>query len=73
VCAPGQALDACVATFLEPYLARGRAVLEGFKAPLAAHRSRVHADLAPMEEEHFVRTWTHPDHWAAVEKATARR
>ena len=40
VCAPGQALDACLATFLEPYLARSRDVLAGFKAPIAAHRRR---------------------------------
>jgi enoyl-CoA hydratase len=66
VCAPGQALDTCLATFLEPYLARSRDVLAGFKAPIAAERRRVHAELAPIEEENFVRTWTHADHWAAV-------
>ncbi len=73
ICAPGQTLDACLATFLEPYLARTREVLAGCKAPLAAERRRVHAELAPVEEEHFVRTWTHPEHWAAVERATAGR
>ncbi len=66
VCAPGQPLDACLATFLEPYLARSREVLAGFKAPIAAQRRRIHAELAPIEEENFVRTWTHEDHWAAV-------
>jgi len=66
ICAPGQALDACLATFLEPYLSRSRDVLAGFKAPIAAHRRRVHAELAATEEENFVRTWTHADHWAAV-------
>ncbi len=76
VCAPGQTLDSCLATFLEPYLARPRAVLAGFKATTAAERRRVHVALAPVEEEQFVRTWTHADHWAAVAgsgtKGTAR-
>ncbi len=73
VCAPGQDLEVCVRGFIEPYLIRSRDVLAGVKAPLAAHRRRVHAELAPTEEENFVRTWTHPDHWAAVERATGRR
>ena len=68
ICAPGQVLDACLATFLEPYLARSRDVLAGFKAPIAAHRRRIHAELAAIEEENFIRTWTHADHWAAVAK-----
>ncbi len=72
VCAPGQALDACLDTFLAPYLARSRDVLVGFKAPAAAYRQRIHADLAPVEEESFVRTWTHADHWAAVAAATRK-
>ncbi len=71
VCAPGQALEECITTFLEPYLGRTRAVLEGFKAPVAAARRRAHAELAPIEEEHFVKTWTSPEHWAAV--AAARK
>ncbi len=73
VCAPGQALDACLAMFLEPYLARTREVLAGCKAPLADQRRRTHAQLAPIEEDHFVRTWTHPEHWAVLERATAGR
>jgi enoyl-CoA hydratase len=66
VCAPGQALDGCVETFLAPYLGRSRAVLSGFKAPMAAHRKRVHAEHAQAEEDEFVRTWTHEDHWTAA-------
>lgn len=73
VCAPGQQLDACVETFLAPYVSRSRDVLAGFKAPVAEQRRRVHAELAQLEEENFVRTWTHADHWAAVEKSLARR
>lgn len=73
VCAPGQALGDCLDAFLEPYLARPRNVLAGVKAPLAAQRRRLHAELAAAEEDAFVRTWTHPDHWAAVERALAKR
>ncbi|MBM4196996.1 MAG: enoyl-CoA hydratase/isomerase family protein [Gammaproteobacteria bacterium] len=69
VCAPGQPLDACVRTFLKPYLARTRAVLVGFKAQTSVHRRKVHAERAAVEQEHFVRTWTHADHWAAVAAA----
>jgi enoyl-CoA hydratase/carnithine racemase len=72
VCAPGQPMDACLAGFLEPYLSRTRAVLAGFKATIAAYRRRIHAELAPVEEENFVRAWTHPDHWAAVARATKK-
>jgi hypothetical protein len=40
---------------------------------IAAHRRRVHAELAPAEEEQFVRTWTHADHWAAVAQPAAKK
>lgn len=73
VCAPGQPMDACLAAFLQPYLSRTRAVLAGFKATIAAYRRRIHAELAPVEEENFVRAWTHPDHWAAVASATKKK
>lgn len=73
VCAPGQELDVCLDTFLEPYLKRSREVLAGFKAPVAAHRRRIHAELAPTEEEQFVRAWTHPDHWKAVTSTSTKR
>jgi len=66
VCAPGQPLDGCVEAFLEPYLCRSRAVLEGCKAPVAAARRRAHAELAPIEEERFITSWTSDEHWAAV-------
>lgn len=66
VCAPGQALDACVDQFLAPYLERTRDVLAGVKAVTTAERRRAHAALAQVEEDHFVRTWTHADHWSAV-------
>jgi enoyl-CoA hydratase len=66
VCAPGQPLQAALTNFLQPYLARSRDVLVGIKAQSSANRRRRHAELAAAEEDHFVRTWTHADHWAAV-------
>ena len=66
VCAPGQDLDACIEAFLDPYLCRSRAVLEGCKAPVAAARRRAHAELAPVEEERFIASWTSEAHWTAV-------
>jgi enoyl-CoA hydratase len=69
VCAAEEPFDTCVAAFLEPYLHRTRPVLEGLKALSAGYRRELHARLAPLEEQHFIRAWTHPDHWAAAEKA----
>lgn len=66
ICAPGQALESCLDSFLEPYLCRSRAVLEGCKAPVAAARRRAHAELAPVEEQHFIASWTSEAHWTAV-------
>lgn len=73
VCAAGESLDECVGDFLAPYLSRPRQVLEGFKAITTGHRQAVHERLSGVEQRHFVKTWTHPDHWAAVEKAATAR
>jgi enoyl-CoA hydratase len=69
VCGPEEPLDACLAGFVEPYLSRPRHVLAGIKTLMSAARQRLHADLAASEEDQFVRTWTHPDHWQAVAEA----
>lgn len=73
VCQPGESLDECVADFLASCLSRPRQVLEGFKAITTGHRQAVHERLSGVEQRHFVRTWTHPDHWDAVEQASTRR
>lgn len=73
VCADDESLDACLTTFLQPYLARSRRVVAGFKALASAHRRLLHQSLAGIEQMHFVETWTHDDHWAAVERAAAAR
>jgi enoyl-CoA hydratase len=73
ICAPDQGIEECLADFLQPYLQRKRQVLAGIKSLMAAARRRLHADLGAIEEEQFVRTWTHADHWAAVAAAMPQR
>ncbi len=67
VCADGQSLDDCLKEFLAPYLLRSRQVLKGYKALTGAYRQSVHERLLETEQTNFVTTWTHADHWAAVE------
>jgi len=73
ICAADESLDACLTAFLQPYLARSRQVLEGFKALTTGYRQVIHKNLSSVEQEHFVTSWISPDHWAAVEQATAER
>jgi enoyl-CoA hydratase len=63
-----QSLDDCLSDFLEPYIKRSNAVLRGYKAIAASYRRSVHEQLSAIEQEHFVATWTHPEHWAAIER-----
>jgi len=63
--------------FIEHFCARFRKrtprVMRGFKALSAAHRSGAdHATLVKIEAEHLVETWTHADHWRAVEENSGR-
>jgi len=73
VCAPAQDLDDCLRDFLSPYQRRSSQVLRGFKALTVAYRRMVHEKLTAVEQEHFIASWTHPDHWAAVEQAMTER
>jgi len=73
LCAPTQELDDCLQEFLTPYLERSSPVLRGFKALTVAYRRMVHESLTAVEQENFIASWTHPDHWAAVERAMAER
>lgn len=73
LCEPEQKLADCLDEYLKPYLSRTRAVLEGFKSITTGHRQAVHERLSGVEQRHFVETWTHPDHWDAVERAAAGR
>ena len=73
ICAPGQSLDDCLQEFLSPFLQRSSLVLRGFKALTLAYRQSVHEKLTTVEQDHFIASWTHPDHWAAVERAMSER
>ena len=73
VCHDSEPLDVCLASYLEPFLARTRRVLEGYKAITTGHRQAVHERLSGIEQRHFATTWTHDDHWKAVAHAAAQR
>jgi len=78
ICAAEENLDTCLSTtclstFLQPYLARSRKVLKGFKALTTSHRQIAHQHLSSIEQENFVTSWTSDEHWTAVEQAAAGR
>lgn len=72
-CTDDENLQTCLSTFLQPYLARSRQVLTGFKALTTGHRQTTHKHLSSIEQNHFITSWTSAEHWAAVEQATANR
>jgi enoyl-CoA hydratase/carnithine racemase len=62
-----QSLAASVNELTAEFSDRPRAVLEGIKAVACGTRRERHAQLREIEEQHFVMTWTHENHWRAVE------
>ncbi len=69
VCRSDESLTECVEDFIQPYLQRSHGVLRGFKALSTAARATLHSALSGVEEARLIETWTHDDHWAAVEFA----
>lgn len=69
----GQALTDCIAEFLHDWQHRSPSVARGYKALVQAQRMALHTRLAATEEQHFVATWTHADHWDAVAAAARAR
>jgi len=61
-----------VEDFLAPYLEHNSQVIRGYKTTALAHRKRLHEKLDTVEEQQFVKTWIHEDHWAAAAKALKR-
>jgi hypothetical protein len=58
-----------VARFLEPILRRTPQVIRAYKAMAAAERRGLSAaERRAIEKEWFSRTWTHADHWSAVDE-----
>lgn len=71
--APNGELDAAVDEFIAPLLAQTRTALRGCKAQARAARDgRSHEERRAIELDAFVATWTHADHWTAVERILAR-
>lgn len=73
VAPPGADLAATVDVFLGRMLRHPPQVLRAYKSiSLAARDGLDGATRRAVEREGFVRTWTHADHWAAVEALRAR-
>lgn len=68
VAEPNETIDDAVAAFVEPFLRRPPQVLRANKALVIASRfDQRRAALEQVELDHFVSTWMHPDHWAALD------
>jgi enoyl-CoA hydratase/carnithine racemase len=66
---PGVDLERRVADFVEPIVRQPPAVVRAFKSQaLAARRGLSRDERRALEMQHVVRTWTHSDHWAAVQR-----
>jgi enoyl-CoA hydratase len=73
VAGESQSLDECVERFLQPMRAQVPQVLRAFKAvALGGRQGAPRAEREQQERTAFVRTWTHPDHWAAADRLLAR-
>jgi enoyl-CoA hydratase/carnithine racemase len=71
--APAAALDAALDAFIAPILGQTRAVLRGCKAQArSARNGRSQDERRALELDAFVATWTHDDHWAAVDRILDR-
>lgn len=72
--APAAELEAALQAFVAPMLKQSNAALRGGKAlALAARRGAPVDERLAIELEAFVATWTHDDHWNAVDKLLARQ
>ena len=67
VATEGETLEQAVARFLEPILRQTPLVIRAYKAMAAAERQGLSAaERRAIEREWFSQTWTHADHWSAV-------
>jgi len=66
-------LDAALEEFIAPMLKQTRTALRGCKAQARSARTgRPHEERRALELDAFVATWTHADHWAAVDRILDR-
>lgn len=71
--APGDALEATLQEFIAPLLKQTATALRGCKAQaLAARQGLARDSRRALEQDCFVATWTHDDHWAAVDRILSR-
>lgn len=71
--ASAEALEAALEEFIAPMLTQTSTALRGGKAQaLAARRGDPFDARRAVEEDYFVATWIHPDHWAAVDRILSR-
>jgi enoyl-CoA hydratase len=71
---PGEDLDRRVLDFVAPIASQRQEVLRAMKAQvLAARRGASRDERRALELRHIVQTWTHADHWHAVERVFGER
>jgi enoyl-CoA hydratase/carnithine racemase len=71
--APAAELEKAVDDFIAPMLKQTSNALRGCKAQsLAARRGEPYERRRDIEQDFFVATWTHPTHWAAVDRILSR-
>jgi enoyl-CoA hydratase/carnithine racemase len=71
--AAADGLDAALDEFIAPMLKQTRTALRGCKAQArSARAARPHEERRALELDAFVATWTHEDHWAAVDRILSR-
>ena len=74
VAADGEPLHDCVMRFLQPVLKQSPQVIRAYKAMAVAERLGLGlAQRRAIERDWFTRTWTHPDHWSAVDTLARRK
>ncbi len=72
--AQSEPLENCIERFLEPLRAQVPHVLRAFKTLASGQRlGLTRAERERREQTEFVRTWIHPDHWAAADRLLARK
>lgn len=70
---PADAIEAGLQDFIAPLLKQTATALRGCKAQsLAARRGESYDARRAIEQDYFVTTWTHADHWAAVDRVLSR-
>jgi enoyl-CoA hydratase/carnithine racemase len=70
---PADAIEPALQDFIAPLLKQTATALRGCKAQArAARRGESYDARRAIEQDYFVTTWTHADHWAAVDRVLSR-